>query len=390
MELDLLAVATVLLRKWKLIAACAVVLALLTAILVFFVIKPTYTAKAVFLPPHASPGSGMMALASQLGSASPLSLLSGGLKSPGAVYVGILGSRTIADSLIHQFDLQRVYKTRLLSEAEKKLKKNSSFVAGKDTLITISVKDHSPKRAAAIANAYLADLTAENGRLALTGAAQRTLFYKQQMENEETALENAEVALQQTQEKTGIISPTDQARVLIGAVEQTRAQITALQVELSALEQSTTAQNPQVVRLQAEIASLQRQLQNQQNGQQSHQPGNVQPPMSKVPALEMEYVRRAREVKYHEALFAILAKQYEAAQLDESRNPPLLQVVDYAVVPDQKSGPHRILLLIIGFLAGAVISSGWVLWKYSLTRLKMNSAGTLRQSSLQIDPFDKL
>lgn len=359
-ELDLMAVTAVLLRKKRILLLFASVTALLVAITVFFLIRPTYTAKAVFLPPQTAPGTSMEQLASQLGSMSVLGTLSG-LKSPGDVYVGILGSRTIADDLIKQFGLQNAYKAKRLSDAEEDLKKHSNFEAGKDGLVTISVEDHDPKRAAAIANGYLDELTTQNGRLALTGASQRRLFFEQQMQNEEHALSDAEVALKKMEEQTGIIAPLDQSRAAINAIEQTRAQITTREIELSALAQSNTEQNPDVIRIRAEIAALQKQLKTLQDGQEKNRPGNVQHPTAKVPALELEYVRKARDVAYHEVLFNMLAKQYEAARLDESRDAPVLQVIDRAVVPDKKSGPHRIILTAAGFLIGAMIGCIWIL-----------------------------
>jgi uncharacterized protein involved in exopolysaccharide biosynthesis len=381
-ELDLMEVTILLLQNKKTILKFIAAAVLLTAILVFFVMKPTYTAEAVFLPPQTPPGSGLAQFASQLGSMTALTALSGGLKSPGDIYIGILGSRTIADSLIKQFDLQKTYKTRRLSDTEKKLKRHSKFVAGKDTLVTISVEDHNPKRAADMANAYMSNLSEQNGRLALTLASQRRLFFEQQLVQEKDALANAEVELKKTEEQTGVISPSDQSRVAIGAIEQTRAQITAREIELSALKQSTTDQNPDVIRLQAEIDSLQQQLQNLQNGQEARQPGNINLPTAKVPELELEYVRKEREVKYHEVLFDLLAKQYEAARMDESREAPLLQVVDYAVIPDKRSGPPRTLLLIAGFFAGALVGSIWVLWKHFMNQLRKTPAGAARLHAL--------
>jgi len=311
----------------------------------------------------------MEQLASQLGSMSVLGTL-GGLKSPGDVYVGILGSRTIADDLIKQFGLQNVYKAKRLSDAEADLKKRSDFEAGKDGLVTISVVDHDPKRAAAIANAYLDELTTQNGRLALTGASQRRLFFEQQMQNEEHALSDAEVALKKMEEQTGIIAPVDQSRAAINAIEQTRAQITTREIELSALAQSNTEQNPDVIRIRAEIAALQKQLKTLQDGQEKSQPGNVQHPTAKVPALELEYVRKARDVAYHEVLFNMLAKQYEAARLDESRDAPVLQIIDRAVVPDKKSSPHRMISTAAGFLGGAMLGCLWILVSAGLEERK--------------------
>src|SRR5882757_3293931 len=131
-EIDVLQIMTLLLREKKTILKFILVTAALAAVLVFVVMKPMYTAEAIFLPPQSAPGSGMSQLASQLGSLGAIGSFSG-LKSSGDIYLGILGSRTIADNLIGRFELQRIYKIAKLSDTEKKLKARSSFLAGKDT-----------------------------------------------------------------------------------------------------------------------------------------------------------------------------------------------------------------------------------------------------------------
>jgi len=79
-----------------------------------------------------------------------------------------------------------------------------------------------------------------------------------------------------------------------------------------------------------------------------------------MPAVSLEYARKFREVKYHETLYELLAKQYEAARIDEAKAAPVIQVVDRAVPPDTKSGPHRLWILLgcgfIGFVIGYVIA----------------------------------
>jgi len=142
--------------------------------------------------------------------------------------------------LIKRFDLQRVYKTKRLSDAEDVLRGNSKFVAGKDSLITITVVDKDPNRAASLANGYLDALYEQNGSLALTESGQRRVFFEQQLAREKNALADAEVELKRTQEQTGLIAPFGQAQVEIEAIQQLRAQITSRQVELGVLQQSST------------------------------------------------------------------------------------------------------------------------------------------------------
>jgi len=381
-EIDVLEVMTLLLREKKTVLKFILVTAALAALLVFVVMKPMYTAEAIFLPPQSAPGSGMSQLASQLGSLGAIGSFSG-LKSSGDVYLGILGSRTIADSLIKRFELQKVYKIAKVSDTEKKLKARSSFVAGKDTLITISVEDHDPKRAADLANAYLDALYEQNGRLALTEASQRRLFFEEQLEREKNALADAEVELKKTQEQTGLIAPLGQAQVEIDAIAQVRAQISSRQIELSALKQAATNQNPGVVRLQTEIDGLEQQLQRLQNDPGTRQSGNVLPATGRVPALALEYVRKQREVKYREILFELIAKQYETARLDESREAPVLQIVDRAVVPDKKSGPPRTLILIGGCLLGAFLGVSWVILRGFVSTLQRDPAGATKLEALR-------
>jgi uncharacterized protein involved in exopolysaccharide biosynthesis len=372
---DLIQVGLLLWRNKKTILLFSLGTGVLAALIAFFVMKPIYTAEAVFLPPKSAPGSAASALAGQLGSLGALGGL-GALQSPGDIYLGILKSRTIADTLIMRFSLQNVYKAKRLSDAEISLKEHSTFVAGKDTLITITVADNDPHRAEDIANGYLDALYEQNGRLALTESAQRRVFFEQQLTREKDALADAEVDLKRTEEQTGIIAPSSQALVAIEAVEQLRAQITSQEVRLSVLQQSATDQNPEVVRSRIEIERLQQQLQKLENDTSQRPPGSVHAPTAKVPELALAYVRKQREVKYHETLFELLARQYESARLDESREAPLLQVIDRAVVPDKKSGPHRALIVMAGLFLGLGAGALWVIFSPALGRLK-------RQASLQ-------
>jgi tyrosine-protein kinase Etk/Wzc len=386
-RIDLVEVTTLLLREKKTILKFMLAAVALTVFLVFVVMKPMFTAQARLLPPQNAPGSGLSQIASQLGSLGAVGAL-GGLKNSGDVYVGLLESRTIADGIIKRFDLQQVYKIKKISDTEKELRARSTFILGKDSLITISVEDHDPKRATDIANSYLDALRDQNGRLALTESAQRRYFFEQQLEREKNALADAEVELKKTEEKTGLIAPIGQAQMQIDMAAQLRAQITSLQVELAAVKQGATDENPQVVRLQTQIAGLQQQIQRLQSNPATRQPGSVELPTAKVPELALEYVRKQREVKYHETLFELLAKQYENARLDESRDAPVLQVVDRAIIPDKKSGPPRLLLILAAAFVGTILGALWVLLRRAVATLQQDPVAAeqfkaLREAALK-------
>jgi uncharacterized protein involved in exopolysaccharide biosynthesis len=299
------------------------------------------------------------AIAGQLTALATGDALSAG-KTSGDLYAGILRSQSVASGLVARFDLMRVYRVKKESQAEKRLASNTDIgVDAKSSIVTVEVTDKSPALARDLANAYMDALRETNGRLALGQSSQRRLFFGQQLAKEKDDLEDAEVELKRTEEKSGLIAPLGQTEAEIRTIAGTQAEIAEREVGLAALRDSATDQNPEVIRLRSEISDLQGQLARLQHG--GGDKSTVTIPASKVPEVQLDYVRKEREVKYHEALFDMLARQYEAARLDESRDAPVLQVLDAASYPDTKSSPKRLFIMLGGLCLGLVASCVWVL-----------------------------
>jgi uncharacterized protein involved in exopolysaccharide biosynthesis len=340
-------------RKWS-ILGITLAGGLITAIAVFL-LPNMYTATASIMPPQQQQSTAS-ALLGQLG---PLAGAAGsnlGIKTPADLYIGILGSRTIADHLVQAFNLRQLYNEQTVSDARKVLAKRSKLSAGRDSLIKISVEDRDPKRAAAIANAYVEDLYKQNGRLALTESAQRRLFFERQVEAQKKALADAEAALRATQERTGVLQVNSQVESVILSMARLRAEIVSREVALSSLEKAATPQNPEVVRQQTELAALREQLQKLEASGDRRRPGDPMILPSQVPKAGLEYVRALRDVQYNETLFELLSKQYEAARIDEAKDAPVIQVVDSAVPPERKSGPQRALLTFAGTFFSGILA----------------------------------
>ncbi len=332
--------------------------------------KPSFTAVAIILPPQ-TPQSSASLLAGQL---SALGAFGGGasslLRNPADMYVGILQSRTIADHLIAKFQLQSLWKLKRSEDTRKKLAKQAIFEVAKNGLISISVKDHDPRRASDLANAFVDELYAMNSKLAITEASQRRLFFDQRLAEEKSALAAAEDDLRKTQEKTGLITVSGQAEMAIRSIAQTQAQISSRLVELQAMRAYATDENPSVYTIQREIDALRQQLSKQQDDQKKMAPGDTLVPAGKVPEGSLEYARKLREVKYHDTLFELLSRQYEAARIDEAKSAPIIQVVDRAVPPDRKSGPSRLLLMIGSAVLGFCCACLWVYLRAAIARMR--------------------
>ena len=347
-------------RKWVWIG-CAAVCGLL-ALIVGLILPVEYRAETDILPPQ-RPTSSTSMLMGQVGSILGMSGSSFGAKDPNDIFLSLLRSRTIAEALVKRFDLQQVYKKQDIFLAEAELAKHSTILSTLEGNIAVKVDDKDPTRAAAIANGYIEELTKQNNRLAISEAGQRRLFFQTQLEREKNSLEDAEVSLKETELKTGVLQLPGQTELAIRQVAEFRAQITNSELELQNLLTGETQNNPEVIRLQERIRTLRADLQKAQaDNPQGNGTDVGSVTTSTVPTLAIAYVRKLREVKYHEDLFNMLSRQYEVAKIDEAREAPAIEAIDAAVPPHFRYSPRRQLLIAAGLAIGLVL--GWI---YAIT-----------------------
>jgi uncharacterized protein involved in exopolysaccharide biosynthesis len=282
-------------------------------------------------------------------------------RNPTEIYIGVLKSRTIADALIERFQLSSLYGHKTMADTREELARRSSITSGKDLLIRLRIDDHDRERAAKMANAYTEELLKLTSRLAFTAATRRRLFFQKELAAEKDLLADAEVALKNTQQTSGLVAPSGQSEALIRASAQLRAEVASREVQLEGMRSYATGENPQVLLLERETAALRGQLEKLRAG------GGAQDDLmlstNRLPAASLEYLRRLRDLKYHETLFELLAKQYEAARIDEARSAPLIQVVDQATPPDKKSWPPRALIVLASGLLAALVACFIILIK---------------------------
>ena len=367
---DILELLLTLARSKKLILQVTLATAVLAAIVVF-VMPKVYTATATILPPQQKQ-SALNAMIGQIGVIAGLGGADLGLKNPADLFVAMLTSRTIEDNLINRFDLRKVYRVQRYQDARKNLEKRSEIVATKEGLISISVTDHDPRRSAELANGYVEELHSLNQNLAITEAAQRRLFYEQQIKAEQNELSAAELSLKQVQEKSGLLQPDAQGKTIIASIADLRAQVASHEVQLQTMRSYATPNNPDLKRAETELAGLRGQLSKLEHSNAAAGNGDIAIPARQMPQAELEYLRRAREVKYHEALYDFLGKQLEAARIDEGQNAILIQVVDDAVPPEKKSGPRRLLIVLVATLTAFVVACIGVLIAEALRRSRQS------------------
>src|SRR6202044_977210 len=181
--------------------------------------------------------------------------------------------------------------------------------------------------------------------LAVTEASQRRLFYEDQLKQAKESLVTAEIAFEQVQQKKGLVQLDAQAKTMIQGLAVLRAQIDAKDVELQAMRSYSTEHNPEVALAEQELASLRAESARLQ--QRNHSVGFGDMGLEDVPGAGLEYLRAEHELKYRQAMFDMLIKQYDAARLDESKDAAIIQVVEPAIVPDRTSSPKPALIVLL-------------------------------------------
>lgn len=371
----------------KVAAGCTV-----AALALAFLLPVRYTATAVLLPPQQNQSLGST-IAAQLSGLGGLASLAGGmgggslagslgLKNPNDMYVAMLKGRTVEEAMVREFGLMHEYHARNMIDARKDFERHIDVDgSGKDGLIHISVSDHDPRRAAAMANQYVDRFRDLSEHLAITEASQRRVFFEQQLEQAKEKLAAAEEALKATEQKTGMIQIDSQARALIETAARVRAQVAAQEVQIQAMQTYANGNNAQLVEAQQELDALRAQL--AKLGGSETDPNQLIVPKGLVPQAGLEYVRRVRDVKYNETIFEILAREYEVAKLDEAKEGSLIQVVDAAVPPDKRSFPPRILIICGGIFLGLVFGCLFALWAETLAQMQAEPLGQMRLTRLK-------
>jgi uncharacterized protein involved in exopolysaccharide biosynthesis len=354
--LDLIEIATALASRKRLIAMVTLAAALIGCA-ISFLMPNRYTASTKIMPPEQNQSSAAALLNSLGGGLGLIGAAAGkdlGLKSQSELYVGMLKTRTIADALIRRFDLQKAYGAKDMTAAREKLADETRIVSEKEGFISVAVEDKEKKRAVELANGYIEELRKLTKGLALTEASQRRLFYEQQLSQAKDDLANAEIELKAAQQKSGVIQLEAQAKAIIEEIGKARARVAAKRVELQTLRTFATDQSPQIITAQRELAAMQSELDRLEK--QTGAPGSYEVSLKDVPSAGVEYIRATRDLKYREALFELLARQYEAARLDEAKNAAIVQVVEPAVEPDRKSSPHRTLMTVLFTFTGLFLA----------------------------------
>jgi len=343
------------------------------SVVIALLIPIQYQSVTRLMPPDSQSSSGLAMAAAALtgGGAGGLGGLAGellGQKSTSDLLVGVLSSRTVEDAIIQRFDLRKVYSYRRMEDARKHLAARTDIsVDRKSQILTISVTDNSPQRAAAMAQAYVEELNRTVADVSTSAARRERIFLEGRLQAVNHDLEAAEKDFSQFSSKNTAIDIKEQGRAMVEAAATLQGQLIAARSELEGLRQIYADSNVRVRSVQARVDELENQLKivggkdDSASPEKTTQGDSLYPSIRELPLLGVRYADLFRKTKVEEAVFETLTQEYELAKVQEAKETPTVKVLDPANLPERKSFPPRTLIVLLG---GALAFACGVTWVF--------------------------
>ena len=372
------------LAKHKRLIISTVFVVSIIVIIVSLVMTPIYKAETRILTSQNDTSNAKAQLLGDIGNLRNFIGDGIGIKTSDALYLELLRSNPILDGIIDKFKLMKLYDVKYRDDARDvlidALDTNFDLFSG---ILTIGIEANNPKMAARLANAFVDELKNFIKKIAISKASQRRLFYEEQLKETKLALIVSEEDVKKFQEKTGAMRLESQATAIISSIESLRAQIASKEVEIKVMKAYATEQLPTLQAKQEELKGLKEELEKLEIKKGPYNPDPLMP-AGRVPGVSLEYMRKIRNLKFNEASYEFIFKQYETAKIDESSNATIIQVIDKAEPPLMRIRPERRRMVTKAFFLALFFSMAAVLLLEYLKKIFQDPSNKETINALQV------
>jgi capsule polysaccharide export protein KpsE/RkpR len=344
--------------------------ALFASALIALLFPARYRSVTRLMPPDQISGSGagiLSAMSARASGTGGLGNIAGslmGMKSSGALFVGITESQTVQDRLIEQFNLKEVYGASTIEDARTALAAHTDVSEDrKSGIITIAVTDHDPKRAASMAQTYVEELDRLVAQVSTSSARRERIFLEERLKAVKADMDNSARNFSEFASKNSAIDIPAQGKAIVEAAAKLQGELIAIQSELEGLKQIYTDDNVRVRTAQARANELKKKLNEiggAGTGKDAVGEPALYPSLRKLPILGVTYADLLQQTKIDQTLYELLTEQYELAKVEEVKEIPSVKVLDPAIVPTKKVFPPRTLITVLGTSLGLAIALTWI------------------------------
>jgi capsule polysaccharide export protein KpsE/RkpR len=181
--------------------------------------------------------------------------------------------------------------------------------------------------------------------LKVSRSKQNRIFLEERVAEISSQLRTAEDSLRAFQERTGLLDVKTQLQGIFTAHATLESELMAKQVQLGILERLYDKESQQVKEVAMQVQEFQKKISQLRD---QGDPGSPMLSLKKLPKTSSEFLNYYREVTLNNLVMEFIVPLYEQAKIEEKKDYPILQVIDYAVPPAKRSFPPRTLYALIG------------------------------------------
>lgn len=270
-------------------------------------------------------------------------------------YQTIIESRRIADSVISKYQLMELYETRFYSDCLKAYYSNlGTFIDEELGALYVTFKyPRDPNKAAEITN-YIIDLMVKiNRELSVSLATSQKKYIEKRYFEALEKIQLLEDSLKQFQISNDIILIEEQSKLTLQALAELKVKILENEVQYNLLKEELGSQHPKTKAQLAIIQELKKQFDIINAGFSADK---FYIPKKEINELAFHFLRLKKELEINYKIQEFLVPQYELAKIAVIRDTPDVQVLDYAIPPDRKIAPKRMIMTLITFIFSTTLT----------------------------------
>ncbi|HSW56697.1 MAG TPA: Wzz/FepE/Etk N-terminal domain-containing protein [Ignavibacteriaceae bacterium] len=336
--LDLLVVIT----KWKKFLLILIISTFVISYLViYFVIDEEFESKALIIPSDDSSPSGSITGIMKNLKDLPLGLGGSSKSQSTDLYLTIIYSRSNLENVIKRFSLMADYNLESMEKAVKLISKKIEAEVTDEDAFEITVRAKTREKSADIVNYLLEILNRKVIELNVTKSRENRIFLENRYSELKENLRIVEDSLQRFQESTGLYEAKEQLKLIAGAYTELETKISMKKIELEILENMYEKESPQAEMLRSEISLMESEFNSLKRNKNDE---SFLLALNSLPENMKNFLRLYRDIEIYTAILEFIVPIYEQSKLEEQKNIPVLQVIDYGVVPEKKAYPPRLLI----------------------------------------------
>lgn len=309
--------------------------------------------------------SGMSSLASIAGlSSSALGV------SDSAIAMKLVTTNSFINKIAEKFDLYKLYELEEADYPKTELKKILSeklkLAEDKNTqMLEISYTDKDKYLAKEIVDSVTDFLEEEFNKIDIIRNSDQSNAVNDKMLVVSNELERLQKEIIIFQTKHNLIDVDMVADKLLTQVSSFQEQLLKKEVEIESYGKISSIKDPGYIKLINDRDAIINAIQKLENGEV----GDF-PPVKELPNLSLELNKLKLEAEIQANAYSVLVQQSEVLKLTKKGNASTFQVLEYAEIPEMKSGPGRASMLIQISIIGGFLAVVFVLLRAAFFNIK--------------------